>query len=181
MPQARSAGSSPKKPQAKRAPAKAAAKPAAAKSTAAKSTGPKPAAKRTSATAKPAAAKRTTAAKPAANRTAGAASTAKPGASRAKPRPRIRVNTDGAQIEAQIDAIVERLRKLNEKIIEVGREAGGSTLSSYEKALKTISTGISQGPTKDELDWIQHLAASQAKFVREITESWAKAARERMK
>jgi hypothetical protein len=73
------------------------------------------------------------------------------------------------------------LRKLNEKIIDVGREAGESTLTSYEKALKTIVTSISQGPTKDELEWIQHLAASQAKFVREITESWAKAARERLK
>jgi hypothetical protein len=192
MPQARSAGSNPNKQQAKRASAKAAAKPAAAKSAAAKpasaaksaaakSTAAKPAAKRTAATAKSAAAKRATAAKPAAKRTAATASTAKPAASKAKPRVRIRLNADGAQIEAQIEAIAERLRKLNEKIIEVGREAGESRLTSYEKALKTIATGISQGPAKDELEWIQHLAASQAKFVREITESWAKAARDRLK
>ena len=89
----------------------------------------------------------------------------------------IHVNTEGTQIEA----IAERVRKLNERIIEVGREAGDSTLASYEKALKAIATGISQGPAKDELDWIAHLAASQAKFVREMTDSWAKAARERLK
>jgi DNA-binding ferritin-like protein len=89
----------------------------------------------------------------------------------------IHVNTEGTQIEA----IAERLRKLNERIIEVGREAGESTLGSYEKALKTFATGISKGPAKDELEWIQHLAASQAKFVREITDSVAKAARERLR
>jgi hypothetical protein len=89
----------------------------------------------------------------------------------------IHVNTEGTQIEA----IAERVRKLNERIIEVGREAGDSTLASYEKALKAIATGISQGPAKDELDWIAHLAASQAKFVRDMTDSLAKAARERLK
>ncbi|HET9094843.1 MAG TPA: hypothetical protein VFN36_07110 [Solirubrobacteraceae bacterium] len=77
--------------------------------------------------------------------------------------------------------MAERLRRLNERIIEFGREAGESTLSSYEKALKTIANGIQQSPARDELEWISHLAASQAKFVREITDSWAKAARDRLK
>jgi hypothetical protein len=193
MPQARTAGSSTSKPTAaKRTPAKpAAAKSGAAKPAASKATAAKPAAK--TAAAKPAAAKSTAAkpaakrapAKPAATRSAAAkpaaskASTAKSaGASRTgagSNRPR--VNIDGAQVEA----IAERLRKLNEKIIDFGREAGENTLASYEKALKTIATGVQQSPAKDELEWISHLAASQAKFVREITDSWAKAARDRLK
>jgi hypothetical protein len=194
MPQARTAGTSTSKPTAaKRTPAKpAAAKSAAAKPAASKSTAAKPAAAK-SAAAKPAAAK-SAAAKPAAKRPA-----AKPAATRsvaAKPAAakatsakgagaskagsgsgRPRVNIDGAQVEA----IAERLRKLNEKIIDFGREAGENTLASYEKALKTIATGVQQSPAKDELEWISHLAASQAKFVREITDSWAKAARDRLK
>jgi len=176
MPQARTAGTSTSKPTAaKRAPAKpaatksAAAKPAASKAkpvATAKPAAAKPAAK--TAAAKPAAAR--SAAKPAAAKTAGAG---KPRAASSRPR----VNIDGAQIEQ----IAERLRKLNEKIIEFGREAGENTLASYEKALKTIATGVQQSPAKDELEWISHLAASQAKFVREITDSWAKAARDRLK
>jgi hypothetical protein len=192
MPQARSAQNSQKKPAAKSAPAKpaaAAAKPAAkrpaakpattakaaaakapaAKSAATKAPAAKAAAKRPA--AKPAA--KATAAKPAARK----ATTPKAGAAKPRPRVTIHVNTEGTQIEA----IAERLRKLNERIIEVGREAGDSTLASYEKALKAIATGISHGPTKDEFDWISHLAASQAKFVREMTDSLAKAARERLK
>jgi hypothetical protein len=213
MPQARSAGTSPKKPAAKSAAAKpaaaAASKPAPAKASAvkpaaAKTAAAKPAAKRAAAkpaaaaakaaAAKPAAskastpraaarkagaakataAKATSAAKPAAGR---AASTAKAAAAKAKPHVTIHVNID----EKQFEAIAERVRKLNERIIEVGREAGESTLTSYEKALKAIATGISQGPAKDELDWIAHLAASQAKFVRDMTDTLAKTARERLK
>jgi hypothetical protein len=200
MPQARTAGTSTSKPTAaKRTPAKpaatksAAAKPAASKTTAAKAkpasakpaatktAAAKPAAKRPAAKpaaarsgAKPAAAK-SAAAKPAAAKPAAAKSsgTSKTGAGSSRPR----VNIDGAQVEQ----IAERLRKLNEKVIDFGREAGENTLASYEKALKTIATGVQQSPAKDELEWISHLAASQAKFVREITDSWAKAARDRLK
>ena len=96
---------------------------------------------------------------------------------KSSPRVTIRVNAENVQVEA----IAERLRKLNERIIEFGREAGESTLTSYEKALKAIANGVSQSPAKDELEWITQLAASQAKFVRDITDSWAKAARERLK
>ncbi|HWE59538.1 MAG TPA: hypothetical protein VG228_07565 [Solirubrobacteraceae bacterium] len=195
MPQARTAGTSTSKPTAakpatvkaaaakpaaaKQAAAKAkpaakpAAKRAAAKPLVAKSVAAKPAAKR--AAARPAAAKtaaaKPTAAKSATAKTTGAGRTASGSTSRP------RVNIDGAQVEA----LAERLRKLNEKIIEFGREAGENTLASYEKALKTIATGVQQSPAKDELEWISHLAASQAKFVREITDSWAKAARDRLK
>ncbi len=181
MPQARTAGTStsrattakrtPAKPAASRttaAKAKPAAKPAAAKPAAAK-----PAAARRAA-AKPAAAK-AQAAKPAAAKGSAAKSAGASKTAAASSRPR--VNIDGAQVEA----IAERLRKLNEKIIDFGREAGENTLASYEKALKTIATGVQQSPAKDELEWISHLAASQAKFVREITDSWTKAARDRLK
>lgn len=153
----------------------ASAKPAATKTTAAK----RPAAKK-SAAAKPSAAKsasaKTTSAKTTSAKSAGAKSAGR-GKSRASSSSRPRVNIDGAQVEA----IAERLRKLNERIIDFGREAGENTLASYEKALKTIANGLQQSPAKDELEWISHLAASQAKFVRELTDSWAKAARDRLK
>lgn len=207
MPQARRTGTSTSKtagaktPAAKPAAARpAAAKPAAARSAASKGTASKSSASRSSAAkssaAKPASA-RTAASKPAAAKSSRSASArsagtrsanakagtaAKNGASRSSaskgtPRVSIHVNTENVKV----DAIAERLRKLNEKIIDFGREAGETTLTSYEKALKTIANGVAQSPAKDELEWITHLAASQAKFVREITDSWAKAARDRLK
>jgi hypothetical protein len=206
MPQARTSGSSTRSAASKSAAAKpAAAKPAAAKSTAAKPAATKPAAAKPAAksTASRAAASKAAAkpaaAKPAATKPAGRAGTAakssaaKPAAKSAaanggsktagaaKGRSRVGIHVNAESTQAQVEAIAERVRKLNEKIIDLGREAGENTLTSYEKALKTIATGIAQSPAKDEIEWITHLAASQAKFVREITDSWAKAARDRLK
>ena len=195
MPQARTSGSSSRSAASK----SAAAKPAAArKATAAKSTAgaAKPAASKSAASkpaSKPAAARKATAAKSSAGAgrsTAAKSAAAKPAAAAnggskagaaAKGRSRVSIHVNAETTQAQVEAIAERVRKLNEKIIDFGREAGENTLTSYEKALKTIASGISQSPAKDEIEWITHLAASQAKFVREITDSWAKAARDRLK
>jgi hypothetical protein len=76
-----------------------------------------------------------------------------------------------------VEAIANRLRKLNERIIEAGRDAGETTLTTYEKALKTIATGIEKGPGSSDIDWISSMATAQAKFIRDVTESWAKTAR----
>jgi len=76
-----------------------------------------------------------------------------------------------------VEAIANRLRKLNERIIEAGRDAGESTLTTYEKALKTIASGIEKGPGKSDIDWISQIATAQAKFIRDVTDSWTKTAR----
>ena len=174
MPQAKTTGGSePKKP----AGSTARSKPAAAKSSTAKgatsrAAAAKPASSRS--TAKPAAAKRTTTRSTSSRSTAAKSSAAK--SSAAKPA----AASTAAKTDAR-DAVAARLRKLNEKIIEVGRDAGESTLANYEKALKAIASGLEKTPAKDEAEWVAHLATSQAKFIRDITESWAKAARERLK
>jgi hypothetical protein len=83
--------------------------------------------------------------------------------------------------EARVEAAAQRLRKLNERIIEAGREAGETTLTSYEKALKTIATTLERGPGSSDVEWISNLATAQAKFIRDVTESWATAARKVLK
>ena len=83
--------------------------------------------------------------------------------------------------EAQFDAAAQRLRKLNEQIIEAAKDAGETALSSYEKALKTIAGSIERGPGKSDVEWISHLATAQAKFLRDLTDAWTKAARKMLK
>lgn len=77
--------------------------------------------------------------------------------------------------------MASRLRKLNERIIEAGREAGETTLTSYERALKAIASTIERGPGKSEIDWVSHLATTQAKFIRDVTNAWTSAARNALK
>ena len=74
-----------------------------------------------------------------------------------------------------------RVRKLNERIIEAGKQTGETTLSSYEKALKAIAGAVERGPGTSDIDWISHLATTQAKFIRDVTQTWTSAARDMLK
>jgi hypothetical protein len=86
-----------------------------------------------------------------------------------------------ASNDARLDALANRVRKLNERIIEASKEAGETTLTSYEKALKAIASGIEKGPGASDIDWISNLATAQAKFIRDVTSSWTSAARNVLK
>jgi hypothetical protein len=83
--------------------------------------------------------------------------------------------------DAGFEAAAQRVRKLNERIIEAGREAGEATLTSYERALKTIAGAIERGPGSSDVEWISNLATAQAKFIRDVTASWTSAARKMLK
>ena len=83
--------------------------------------------------------------------------------------------------DPRLDAAAQRLRKLNERIIEAGREAGETTLTSYERALKAIATTIEKGPGSSDIDWVANLATAQAKFIRDLTSSWTARARKALK
>jgi hypothetical protein len=112
------------------------------------------------------------AAKPRSTRTTGArAGSAK--STSAKP--------SSAAAEARLDAAAQRLRKLNERIIEAGKGAGETTLASYEKALKSIASTIERGPGSSDIEWISNLATAQAKFIRDVTTAWTSAARDMIK
>jgi hypothetical protein len=73
------------------------------------------------------------------------------------------------------------VRKLNERIIEAGKDAGETTLTNYEKFLKSIASSLERGPGSSDVEWISNLASAQAKFIRDVTTSLTKAARKRLK
>jgi hypothetical protein len=80
-----------------------------------------------------------------------------------------------------VEAAATRLRKLNERIIEAGKSAGDTTLSSYESVLKSIAKTLERGPGTSDIDWISTLATQQAKFIRDVTNAWTSAARDVLK
>jgi|SRR5579859_191419 len=147
------------------------------------SAGSAPAAKRSAAGS--GAAKRTTSAS--AKRTASAsakrttsASASKAGSASAKTgAARARAATDGGDV--RVEAVAQRVRKLNERIIDAGREAGETTLSAYEKALKSIATSLDRGAGRSDVEWVSQLLSTQAKFIRDVTDSLTKAARDALK
>src|SRR5437588_11014683 len=86
-----------------------------------------------------------------------------------------------AAADAQFEAVAQRLRKLNERIISAGKDAGETTLANYEKALKAIASGVERGPGSSEVEWVSNLANAQAKFIRDVTNTWTSAARDMLK
>ena len=108
-----------------------------------------------------------------ASRARGSRSTSSAGSTKAKASP--------SSPEARLEAAAERLRRLNERIIEAGKQTGEATLSSYDKALKAIAGAVERGPGTSEVDWISYLATTQAKFIRDVTQAWTSAARDKLK
>lgn len=147
-------------------------------STAKRTTGAKTSAAKTSA-AKSTAGAGSTAAKRSAASTS--RSTAKKPAAGAAKKPAASAAKKPSAAEARLDVAAQRLRKLNERIIDAGKDAGESTLTSYETALKSIASAIEKGPGSSEVEWLANLATTQAKFIRDVTTAWTKAARARLK
>jgi hypothetical protein len=118
-------------------------------------------------------AKRSTAKRPAAKR-----STAKRATTTARSRS---TRPKAGSPEARLEAAAQRVRKLNERIIEAGKDAGETTLTTYENWLKTVASTLERGPGSSDVEWISNIATAQAKFIRDVTASLTKVARKRLK
>jgi hypothetical protein len=86
-----------------------------------------------------------------------------------------------AAADPRLEAVAQRVRKLNERIIEESKSAGEATLTAYEKALKSIASSLERGPGKSDVEWISALATTQAKWIRDVTTAWTSAARGMLK
>jgi hypothetical protein len=77
--------------------------------------------------------------------------------------------------------VATRIRKLNDRIIDAGKDAGETTLSAYEKALKALAASIERGAGMSDIEWVSQLLNTQARFLRDVTNTWASAARDALK
>ncbi len=84
-------------------------------------------------------------------------------------------------MDPRVEEAAKRIRRLNDRIIDAGKDAGETTLASYERALKAIAKAIQSGPGSSDVEWVSNLATAQAKFIRDLTTSWTSAARKMLK
>ena len=158
MPQAKSSGSS----SSSSSGARKSSRSSAGRSGGTKSSSKKSSAKKSSASRSRASSARSAGARAAGSTSAGAAQAA-------------------SAAEARVEAVAQRVRKLNERIIEESKSAGEATLTAYEKALKAIAASLERGPGKSDVEWISTLATTQAKWIRDVTTAWTSAARGMLK
>ncbi|MHB8658077.1 MAG: hypothetical protein ACYC91_09005 [Solirubrobacteraceae bacterium] len=124
---------------------------------------------------------RSRAAKPATSRRTNTSTARKAASTAPAARARNVASSAASQADAKFDATAKRLRRLNERIIEASKEAGETTLTSYERALKAIASSLEKGPGASDIEWISHLASTQAKYLRDVTTAWTSAARNVLK
>jgi Phasin protein len=75
---------------------------------------------------------------------------------------------------------IDRIRELNEQIIDVAREAGESYLEMYERALGSIAGYQKQLAGVTGVDWLQRVIDAQAAFMQDMGRLYASSAREAM-
>jgi predicted RNA-binding Zn ribbon-like protein len=72
----------------------------------------------------------------------------------------------------------QRIRELNERLIQSAKAAGNTTLDAYEKALKSMVDFEEKVAGASQLEWVTALAQTHAAFVRDVSAAYTKAARE---
>jgi Phasin protein len=82
---------------------------------------------------------------------------------------------------AAITQTVERIRELNEQIIDMARQAGTGYLDMYERSLESIAGYQQQMAHATGVDWLQRLIEAQADFTRDVGNLYASSARELFK
>jgi hypothetical protein len=80
-----------------------------------------------------------------------------------------------------VEDTASRIRELNEKLIQLAKESGQSSLDTYEKALQSLVDFEKSVASRSQLDWVTGLANTHAKFVQDLTGFYIKAAREALK
>src|SRR4051794_4281039 len=81
----------------------------------------------------------------------------------------------------EFEATAERLRELNERIIESSRKAGQSYVDAYEKTLNSVADFQDRIGKASQVEWISTLAQAQADFTRNWAEAYTGAARNVLK
>ena len=80
----------------------------------------------------------------------------------------------GAEV---IEQSVERIRALNEQLIEVSKASGLASLDAYEKTLKNLTGLQEQATGGNQLEWVNALAAAHMRYVQEVSQVYTSAAR----
>ena len=81
----------------------------------------------------------------------------------------------------ETEAAAERIRELNEQILEFGRKAGVQFLDAYESTLKTFADYQDKVADQSQIEWVASVARAQANFTREVTRVYTSSARDLLK
>ena len=86
-----------------------------------------------------------------------------------------------ATTKNQTEATTERIRDLNERILDAGKQAGGAYLDAYENTLQSIADYQENVAKQTDVEWISTVVDAQARFTRELTKLYVSTGRDLFK
>jgi hypothetical protein len=89
--------------------------------------------------------------------------------------------TATATTKNQTEATTERIRNLNERILDAGKQAGGAYLDAYERTLESIADYQENVAKQTDVEWISTVVDAQARFTRELTKLYVNTGRDLLK
>lgn len=70
-----------------------------------------------------------------------------------------------------VESAVERIRVLNERVVQAARHGGEESLRSYERLLENVAEA-QEAAGERSADWIREFARAQATFTRQLAEAF---------
>ena len=86
-----------------------------------------------------------------------------------------------SKTEGNVEQMADRIRELNERIIDSSKQAGEVTISADAKLLENIAELQENVGKASQVDWITTFATAQANFTRDLAEAYTAAARKLVK
>ena len=81
----------------------------------------------------------------------------------------------------QAEAAAERIRELNERVLEFGKKAGLQFLEAYESNMKTFADYGDKFADSAQAEWVTTAVRAQTDFTRELTRLYSTATRDLLK
>ena len=83
--------------------------------------------------------------------------------------------------DVDFEAATERIRELNEKVLEAAKQTGTMSLDAYEQAVNSLLDFSQKAADSTKVEWVSALMTSQASVITEVTNAYTKAARDLLK
>jgi hypothetical protein len=75
----------------------------------------------------------------------------------------------------------DRIRDLNERILESSKKAGNTYVDVYEKAANSVADYTERLGEQSQVDWVKTVTDAQADFTRQLAGAYTSAARTLLK
>jgi hypothetical protein len=110
---------------------------------------------------------------------------AKKTAAKASATPNVALETPNVTPETpnlpDVEAVADRIKKTSERVLALGKENGLVWLGVYEKMLDAVLK-LEEDRARDlGSDWIEKLVSTQAEFIRDTSQAYLSALKDRLK